>query len=57
MPIKVTTESFIIKAIEVHGDLYDYSLTNSVNSSTKKVKILCREHGEFLQTPKRTSEW
>lgn len=43
-----------IKVIEkfkqVHGDLYDYSLVEYKNSK-EKVIIICREHGEFLQSP------
>lgn len=50
MPIKVTTESFIQKAIEVHGDHYDYSQTVYI-SSKEKVKILCKQHGSFKQEP------
>ena len=45
-----TKEEFINKAIQVHGDKYDYSKvdykTNKIN-----VKILCKIHGEFPQTP------
>lgn len=44
------TESFIKKAKEVHGDLYDYSLVHYVNSHIK-VKIICKEHGIFEQLP------
>jgi len=47
---KSTTEDFITKAKEVHGDKYDYSKVNYVNSKTK-VCIICSEHGEFWQTP------
>ena len=50
MPNKLTTEQFIQKAREVHGDKYDYSLVEYINSSTK-VKITCHEHGEFEQVP------
>lgn len=41
---------FIEKAHAVHGDKYDYSKVEYVNSSTK-VCIICPEHGEFWQTP------
>ena len=41
---------FIIKAKEVHGDKYDYSKVEYVNSSTK-ICIICPEHGEFYMTP------
>ena len=43
-------EEFIQKAREVHGDKYDYSKVNYVNSYTK-VCIICPEHGEFWQKP------
>lgn len=39
-------EDFLEKAREVHGNEYDYSLVNYVNSRTK-IKIVCLEHGEF----------
>jgi len=44
------TASFIKKAKEVHGDLYDYSLVQYKNAQTK-VKIICKEHGVFEQLP------
>ena len=44
------TEEFIKKAIEKHGDRYDYSKVEYINSSTKVI-IICKEHGEFEQTP------
>ena len=47
---KLTTEEFIKKARQVHGDKYDYSKVEYVNSITK-VTIICPEHGEFLQRP------
>lgn len=47
---KDTTESFIEKAKHVHGDRYDYSKVNYVDSHTK-VCIICPEHGEFWQQP------
>ena len=48
---KLTTEEFIRKAREVHGDRYDYSKVEYVNSTTK-VCIICKVHGEFWQAPK-----
>lgn len=45
-----TTEEFIEEAREVHGDLYDYSQVDYVNSGTK-VTIICTKHGEFEQRP------
>lgn len=45
-----TREEFIQQVRDVHGDKYDYSKVEYVNSSTK-VTITCPEHGEFEQTP------
>jgi len=39
-------ESFLKRAIETHGDRYDYSLVEYINTSTP-VKIICKEHGVF----------
>ncbi len=44
------TEQFIAKAKRVHGDKYDYSLVRYERTDSK-VKIVCREHGEFEQRP------
>lgn len=46
----LTTEEFIRRAKEVHGDKYDYSKVKYENTDTK-VCIICPEHGEFWQTP------
>ena len=46
----LTTEEIINQFKEVHGDRYDYSLANYINSNTK-VKIICYIHGEFKQVP------
>jgi hypothetical protein len=45
-----TTEEWIEKAKEVHGDKYNYSKVNYINSNTKVI-IICKEHGEFEQIP------
>lgn len=45
-----TTKQFIEKAKEIHGERYDYSLVDYVNSK-KKIKIVCPIHGVFEQTP------
>jgi very-short-patch-repair endonuclease len=50
MSKKITTEEFIEKAREVHGNKYDYSKVDYVSNHTK-VCIICPEHGEFLQEP------
>ncbi len=47
---KLTTEEFIKKAIIVHGDKYNYSNTNYINSQTKLL-ITCKQHGDFEQIP------
>jgi hypothetical protein len=48
---KLTTQTYIEKAKEVHGeDTYDYSLVDYVNSATK-IKIICKKHGLFEQNP------
>ena len=47
---KYTTEEFIKKAREIHGDKYDYSKVEYVSYHTK-VCIICPKHGEFWQTP------
>lgn len=45
-----TTNDFIKRALEVHGDIYDYSLVNYENSK-KKIKIRCLKHNIFEQLP------
>ena len=50
MPGKLTTEEFVQKAREVHGDKYDYSKVEYKNATTK-VCIICPNHGEFEQFP------
>ena len=47
---RLTTEGFIQKAREIHGDRYDYSKVEYVNATTK-VCVICPEHGEFWQKP------
>jgi hypothetical protein len=44
------TEKFIEKSLKIHGQLYDYSLINYINSVTP-VEIICKEHGEFKISP------
>ena len=50
MPKRLTTEEFIAKARAVHGDRYDYSKVEYVNSKIK-VTIVCPDHRDFEQTP------
>ena len=50
MSKKITTEIFIERAKQVHGDKYDYSKVDYKKAS-EKVCIICPEHGEFWQIP------
>jgi very-short-patch-repair endonuclease len=50
MPKRKTTDEFIKKAKEKHGNKYDYSLVKYQGNKTK-VKIICSKHGIFEQTP------
>ena len=43
-------DMFVDKAKQIHGDKYDYSKVVYTNNSTP-VKIICPEHGEFMQAP------
>jgi very-short-patch-repair endonuclease len=43
---RFTTEEFIRRAKEKHGDLYDYSLVNYTNNKTKVI-VVCEKHGQF----------
>lgn len=45
------TETFIAKATTIHGTTYDYSKVNYKNNEIK-ITIICKEHGEFEQSPK-----
>ena len=42
-------DKFLLKAEEVHGTKYDYSLVDYENNKTK-IRIICPEHGVFEQT-------
>ena len=45
---RLTTEEFIQKAKQIHGNKYDYSQTVYVNGLSK-IKIICSVHGVFEQ--------
>jgi len=47
---KIDNLEFIKRARTKHGDRYDYSLTNYINSFTN-VDIICKDHGVFSQKP------
>lgn len=44
-----TLEYFKARAIEVHGDTYDYDKVKEDLKSSDPVEIICKEHGEFTQ--------
>lgn len=44
----ITTKDYIKRAKAIHGDKFDYSLTEYINGGTK-VKIICKVHGVFEQ--------
>lgn len=50
MTARSTLDQFINSANAVHDNKFDYSSVNYISSS-KKVVIKCKEHGEFMQTP------
>lgn len=50
MAKKKTTQKFIKEATNVHKGKYDYS-ASLYSTNHSKLRIICRSHGEFLQTP------
>lgn len=48
--LNIKLNNFISKSIEVHGNRYDYSKVDYLDSK-KKIKIICKIHGEFYQRP------
>lgn len=48
--LRSNVTDFIVKARQVHGEVYDYSKSVYINS-LKPLTILCLNHGEFRQTP------
>jgi hypothetical protein len=48
---KYTKEEFIKRAIDKHGDRYDYSLVEYKNNSTN-IRIICDKHGIFETIPR-----
>ena len=45
---RLTTEEFVRRAKEVHGDEYDYSQT-VYTTAKNTVLIICKKHGVFEQ--------
>ena len=50
--IMLSKDEFIKRANNVHKNLYDYSKIEYVDTRTK-IKIVCKKHGSFLQTPQK----
>jgi hypothetical protein len=50
MPKKLTQEEFLIRDKQIHGSTYDYSLVE-YRGINFKIKIICKNHGVFEQTP------
>jgi hypothetical protein len=48
--VQITTEKFIERAKNIHGDRYNYSKSEYVSAKDKLI-IICSIHGEFEQTP------
>lgn len=46
----ISKDTFIKKCREVHGDTYDYSLVDYLDTKTR-VTIICKDHGEFETIP------
>lgn len=46
-----TLDAFLDEARKIHGDKYDYSMVQ-YSGNNRKVTIICKEHGPFLQAPK-----
>ena len=49
---RLDIDKFIKKAIDTHGDRYDYTLCDYVKHNVN-VSIICKEHGVFEQSPTR----
>jgi hypothetical protein len=49
--IRGTTEEFIKKSKQRHGDRYDYSKSIYGKNNNQKICITCKTHGDFYQLP------
>lgn len=56
MSKKKTTEEFINESKVIHGDKYDYSITEYSDNHTK-VNIICPNHGIFKIRPNDHFWW
>jgi hypothetical protein len=46
---RMSTEEIILKAKEVHCDLYDYDIKEQPKNNSVKIGIICKKHGIFYQ--------
>lgn len=46
---KSNMELFLKKAEEIHNGRYNYSLFTNYTNNREKIRIICPEHGEFVQ--------
>ena len=44
-------EDFLAHSKKIHGDKYDYLQVKYIGNHRNKIKILCKVHGLFKQTP------
>jgi len=49
--VKYSTDDFIKKSKEIHGNKYNYDNSTYVRNNYK-TEIICNQHGSFMQTPK-----
>lgn len=47
MGVKLTTEEFIRRAVNTHGDVYDYSLSEYTGAQ-EEVNIFCKRHEKYF---------
>jgi hypothetical protein len=47
---QLSTDEFINRSLEIHGDRYDYTLSNYIRKKLPLI-IICEHHGQFLQKP------
>jgi len=53
---RLSVDSVKKEFIKVHGDKYDYSLFTEYKTTHDNIKIICPEHGVFVQTAKTHKE-
>lgn len=50
---KLKLEEFLSRAKSFHGDKFDYGLVDMSGGIRSKVKIICPDHGEFIQNAEK----